>query len=61
MVSTIIEVKENFGNGVVKMKVFSKEPLSKAEINYLHSLKRDEAMKIGALHGWKVIDVSEWE
>ena len=61
MVSSIIEVKSNTGNEKVKMKVFSDKPLSEAQITYLKSLKRDEAMKIGLLHGWKVIDISSWE
>ena len=61
MVSAIIEVKSNTGNEKVKMKVFSNKTLSEAQITYLQSLKRDEAIKIGQLHGWKVIDISDWE
>ena len=61
MVSAIIEVKSNTGNEKVKMKVFSDKPLSESQVTYLQSLKRDEAMKIGLLHGWKVIDISSWE
>lgn len=61
MVSVVIEVKSNTGNEKVKIKVFSDKPLSEAQISYLKSLKRDEAMKIGSLHGWKVIDISSWE
>ena len=61
MVSAIIEVKSNTGNEKVKMKVFSDKPLSESQMEYLRSLKRDEAMKIGTLHGWKVIDISSWE
>lgn len=61
MVSTIIEVKSNTGNEKVKMKVFSHKPLSETQMTYLSSLKRDEALKIGPLHGWKVIDISSWE
>jgi len=47
MFSTVIEVKANLGNGTVKVKVISKEQLSEAQINYLCSLRRDEAMKKG--------------
>ena len=61
MVSAIIEVKSNTGNEKVKMKVFSDNPLSETQITYIQSLKRDEAMKIAPLHGWKVIDISSWE
>lgn len=61
MVSTIIEVRSNTGSEKVKMKVFNDKPLSEAQITYLQSLNRDEAMKIGPLHGWKVIDISSWE
>ena len=60
MESIIIEVKANHGNEKVKMKVFSPKTLTKAQIEYLSSLKRDEAIKYGPLHGWKVIDITEW-
>ena len=59
MVSTIVYVKANYGNEKVKMQVFSHVPLTDEQKNYLSSLTRDEAMKYGPLHGWKVIDISD--
>ena len=61
MVTTIIEVKANHGTEKVKMKVFSQAALTEAQKEYLSSLTRDKAMKYGPLHGWKVIDISDWE
>ena len=60
MEGRIIEVKENHGNEKTKVKVFSQEALTDAQVQYLSSLTRDEAIKYGPLHGWKVIDASEW-
>lgn len=60
MEATIIEVKANHGNEKVKMKVFSQETLTEAQKEYLSSLTRDKAMKYGSLHGWKVVDISDW-
>lgn len=60
MVTTIVYVKANHGDGKVKMQVFSRVPLTNAQKEYLTSLTRDEAIKYGPLHGWKVIDASEW-
>ena len=54
-------ILKKIGNEKVKMKVFSDAPLSETQMEYLRSLKRDEAMKIGSLYGWKVIDISSWE
>lgn len=59
MVTTIIYVKANYGNEKIKMQVFSRETLTDAQKEYLASLTRDEAMKYGPLHGWKVIDISD--
>ena len=61
MVTTIIEVKANRGAEKVKMKVFSPVALTDTQKAYLSSLTRDNAMKYGHLHGWKVIDISDWE
>ncbi len=60
MVSTIIEVKANTGSENVKMKIFSKAPLSETEKTYFASLKRDDAFKYGRSKGWKVVDIEEW-
>ena len=60
MEGRIIEVKENHGSGKTKVKVFSQEVLTEAQVHYLSSLTRDESIKYGPLHGWKVIDASEW-
>lgn len=60
MEGKMIEVKDNHGNGKTKMKVFSPEALTDEQIAFLSSLTRDEAMKIGPIHGWKVIDASDW-
>lgn len=60
MEATIIEVKENHGSKKTKVKVFSAETLTKSQIQYLSSLTRDEAIKYGPLHGWKVVDISEY-
>lgn len=60
MLSTIVYVKANHGSEKVKMKVFSQHALTDSEKKYLSSLTRDEAIKYGPLHGWKVIDASEW-
>ena len=60
MNSIIIEVKENHGNGTIKMKVFNSEKLTQAQLRYLSSLKRDDAIKYGTLLGCKVIDIGEW-
>lgn len=60
MTSVIIEVKENHSDKKTKVKVFSTEKLTDAQIQYLSSLTRDEAMKYGPLHGWNVVDISEW-
>ena len=60
MESVIIEAKENHGCGKIKMKVFSHEALTEMQREYLSSLTRDEAMKYGSVHGWKVIDASDW-
>lgn len=59
MESTIINVKSNFGNDKVTMKIFSPKQLSVQEKEYFRSLKRDEAIKYGRIKGWKVIDVTE--
>ena len=61
MVSTIIEVRANFGNERVKMKIFSQENLSEYQRKYFSTLKRDEAIKYGTAMGWKVIDIEEWD
>lgn len=60
MEGKIVEVKENHGSGKTKVKVFSQEVLTEAQLKYLSSLTRDEAMNYGPLHGWKVIDAGEW-
>ena len=60
MEGKIIEVKENHGNGKIKVKVFSQETLTDAQVKYISSLTRDEALKYGPLHGWKVVDASDW-
>lgn len=61
MVSTIIEVRANFGNERVKMKIFSQENLSEYQRKYFSTLKRDEAIKYGTVMGWEVIDIEEWD
>ena len=59
MNSEIIEVKANFGDGKVKMKVISRELLSEFQKKHLSSLKRDEAIKYGNINGWKVLDIED--
>lgn len=61
MVSTIIEVKANFGDEKVKIKIFSQENLSEYQKKYFSTLKRDEAIKYGTAMGWKVIDIQDWD
>ena len=56
---TVIEVKENFGNKRIKVKIISREHLSDSQKQYFSSLKRDEAIKYGNAKGWKVLDVEE--
>ena len=56
---TIIEVKENFGDGRIKVKVISRTPLSDSQRKHLASLKRDEAIKYGNAMEWKVLDIDE--
>lgn len=60
MEGRIIEVKENHGSGKIKVKVFSHETLTDAQVEYLSSLTRDETIEYGRFRGWKVVDVSEW-
>ena len=60
MESRIIEVKENHGDGRIKVKVFSHEVLTEEQVNFLSTMTRDEVLKYGTLQGWKVIDISDW-
>ncbi len=61
MTQTIVEVKSNFGNDKVKMKIFSRNALTNIEIDYISSLKRDELIKYGNIKKWTVIDITDWE
>lgn len=60
MTQTIVEVKSNFGNDKVTMKIFSQNTLTDSEIDYISTLKRDELIKYGKIKKWTVIDISEW-
>ena len=60
MTQTIVEIKSNFGNDKVKMKIFSQTDLSDFEKEYISTLKRDELIKYGDIKKWKVIDITEW-
>ncbi|MBE6789721.1 MAG: hypothetical protein E7535_00855 [Ruminococcaceae bacterium] len=60
MTQTIVEIKSNFGNDKVKMKIFSQNALSKIDIDYIHTLRRDELIKYGRVRGWTVLDITEW-
>ena len=60
MTQIIVEIKSNFGNDKVKMKIFSQKALSKIDIDYIHTLRRDELIKYGKVRGWTVLDITEW-
>ncbi len=60
MTQTIVEVKSNFGNDKVTMKIFSQNTLTDSERDYISTLKRDELIKYGNIKKWTVIDISEW-
>lgn len=61
MTQTIVEIKSNFGNDKVKMKIYSQKPLSEFEKKYVNSLRRDELFQYGKIKNWNVVDISEWE
>lgn len=61
MTQTIVEVKSNFGNDIVKMKIFSQNTLTDFDMEYISTLKRDELIKYGNIKKWTVIDITEWE
>ena len=56
----ILEIKENFGDGKIKMKVISREPLSDYQKEYMKALRRDKAIEYGNLMGWIVLDIEDW-
>ena len=60
MTQTIVEIKSNFGNDKVKMKIFSQNALSKIDMEYIHTLRRDELINYGRVMGWTVLDITEW-
>ena len=60
MKHTILEVKENFGDKKIKIKVISRESLSDYQKKYFTTLRRDEAIKYGNTMGWIVLDIEDW-